>query len=277
MNLYSFYQILSLKEEKGMKNRKKFLRVTAVLLLAALLASLMSFPAFAGWEGGPGHWWWRNSNGSYPHGGAATIDGYKYVFDDNGYVVENKWTQMSSGKWYYSLEGGKVATDRWIGNYYVGSDGYMLTDTWTPDGYYVDSNGKWVESKGNKSGGSTNFDMSKYELICGTYDNRDQFGFSKDHRVDCTVTLSDSHAYMYFGLYDRTGTGYDLYDKYDPNGDNLELYPGSDSFHWTAKSQIRGDSFSLEYNGTDQIILHWRHPSWLGQKDIVFKRTGYGY
>ena len=29
--------------------------------------------------------------------------------------------------------------------YYFGNDGYMLADTWTPDGYYVDHNGAWVQ------------------------------------------------------------------------------------------------------------------------------------
>ena len=35
--------------------------------------------------------------------------------------------------------------NRWVGNYYVGADGAMLVSTSTPDGYYVDANGKWVE------------------------------------------------------------------------------------------------------------------------------------
>ena len=30
--------------------------------------------------------------------------------------------------------------------YYCGPDGAMLTNTWTPDGYYVDGNGIWVQN-----------------------------------------------------------------------------------------------------------------------------------
>ena len=37
-----------------------------------------------------------------------------------------------------------MVTDKWIGNYYLGSDGAMLTDTVTPDGYRVGSDGRWV-------------------------------------------------------------------------------------------------------------------------------------
>ena len=40
-----------------------------------------------------------------------------------------------------------MAESRWIGNYYVGADGAMLVSTVTPDGYYVDETGKWMEGK----------------------------------------------------------------------------------------------------------------------------------
>lgn len=34
--------------------------------------------------------------------------------------------------------------DKWIGDYYLGSDGAMLIGTVTPDGYSVDASGKWI-------------------------------------------------------------------------------------------------------------------------------------
>ena len=34
--------------------------------------------------------------------------------------------------------------DKWIGDYYLGTDGSMLTSTVTPDGYQVDASGKWI-------------------------------------------------------------------------------------------------------------------------------------
>lgn len=36
--------------------------------------------------------------------------------------------------------------DKWIGDYYLGSDGAMLIGTVTPDGYRVDASGKWIYS-----------------------------------------------------------------------------------------------------------------------------------
>ena len=42
-----------------------------------------------------------------------------------------------------------MVENRWIGNYYLGADGAMLVNTSTPDGYYVDATGKWVEGVRN--------------------------------------------------------------------------------------------------------------------------------
>lgn len=36
--------------------------------------------------------------------------------------------------------------DKWIGDYYLGSDGAMLTSIVTPAGYRVDASGKWIYS-----------------------------------------------------------------------------------------------------------------------------------
>lgn len=33
----------------------------------------------------------------------------------------------------------------WIGNYYLGENEAMLTNTTTPDGYMVDGSGAWVK------------------------------------------------------------------------------------------------------------------------------------
>ena len=43
---------------------------------------------------------------------------------------------MASSRWIYGKD------HKW---YYVGSDGVMLTNARTPDGYYVDANGVWVQ------------------------------------------------------------------------------------------------------------------------------------
>ena len=42
--------------------------------------------------------------------------------------------------------------------YYFGSDGYMLSNTTTPDGYYVGADGAWIESAVNEPVNNNNTD-----------------------------------------------------------------------------------------------------------------------
>lgn len=84
------------------------------------------------------YWWWvaqvtdnwvaptGNNNGTQHW--AGNDKGWWIVNPDGSYLV-NTWYQSSvSGKWYY-----------------MGSDGYMLVDTITPDGYAVGEDGAWVQ------------------------------------------------------------------------------------------------------------------------------------
>ena len=80
----------------------------------------------------------------------ALVDGKWYWFRTNGDMVRDQWIRGKDGKWYYLSADGSMASSRWIYGkdrkwYYVGSDGVMLTNTVTPDGYYVDANGVWVQ------------------------------------------------------------------------------------------------------------------------------------
>ena len=62
------------------------------------------------------------------------------------YVAEN-WL-YDNQKWYYFDHWGYMYRNAWINykgdSYYVGDDGAMWYNARTPDGYWVDSNGKWV-------------------------------------------------------------------------------------------------------------------------------------
>ncbi len=79
----------------------------------------------AQWKRNDRGWWYEEANGTYP---------------------TNTW-RLINGKWYYFDAVGYMAENHWIGNYYVGADGAMLASSWTPDGYYVDASGKWVEGR----------------------------------------------------------------------------------------------------------------------------------
>ena len=125
---------------------KKLLCSVSVVAVSAFLA-LPVMAADAQWKRNDKGWWYEEANGAYPTNQWKLINNKWYYFDNIGYMLEN----------------------RWVGNYYVGADGAMLVSTSTPDGYYVDATGKWVEgikrsvniskrsgtsSGGGRSGGS---------------------------------------------------------------------------------------------------------------------------
>ena len=120
---------------------KKLLCSVSVVAVSAFLA-LPVMAADAQWKRNDKGWWYEEANGAYPTNQWKLINNKWYYFDNIGYMLENHW----------------------VGNYYVGADGAMLVSTSTPDGYYVDATGKWVEGirktvniskrSGTSSGGS---------------------------------------------------------------------------------------------------------------------------
>ncbi|WP_313186918.1 hypothetical protein [Lacrimispora sp.] len=61
-----------------------------------------------------------------------------------------QWEPQSNGTWVFRQFTGGVLVDSWIESlteqgayYYVGTDGVMLINSRTPDGYNVDANGLW--------------------------------------------------------------------------------------------------------------------------------------
>lgn len=73
-------------------------------------------------------------------------DIYRYQNDDGSYVT-NSWYQDMDGKWYHFDANGMMQTSCWIGNYYLSASGEMLTDSFTPDDYYVGLDGAKKETQ----------------------------------------------------------------------------------------------------------------------------------
>ena len=159
----------------------------------------------ASWKRNNIGWWYENADGSYPQSEWKKINGSWYYFGNNGYMLESQWIgnyyvgsngamlvntttpdgyevdengkwieerqamwkknntgwwyenadgsypkdewKKINGSWYYFGNNGYMLESQWIGNYYVGSNGAMLVNTTTPDGYKVDENGKWIEER----------------------------------------------------------------------------------------------------------------------------------
>lgn len=107
-------------------------------------------PAASGssWIQRNGVWAYREANGALVRNARREINGKQYWFDENGNMLEG-WRQDGSGAWYYLTPGqGSLQTNTWLLYknqwYYLGSDGKMLTDSRTPDGYLVNKEGIWI-------------------------------------------------------------------------------------------------------------------------------------
>ena len=113
-------------------------KICAVLTLTAVLSAgaTVSAWAAAGWVQNNGQWQYQ---------------------DRDGYIVRNEWQKGADGKYRYLDSSGYIAVSTWIDDeYYVGSDGIMVTDSWlredcsseTDSGiawYYFDSRGQAVK------------------------------------------------------------------------------------------------------------------------------------
>ena len=103
-----------------------------------------------GWMKDGKVWYWLDpEDGEMADSGLAEIDGAPYFFHEWGGMASNWWYEAEDGSWRFFTGSGAMAVSRWVfwkGSwYYCGADGVMLTDTITPDGYYVDANGVWVK------------------------------------------------------------------------------------------------------------------------------------
>ena len=103
-------------------------------------------------------WWYKRADGSYPKNswGYEAYNGksYWYYFLDSGYMATG-WVDVNGSKYYLfpNSDGwkGRMLTGwQWIdGNcYYLDTqgqnEGALYKNTTTPDGYAVDSEGRWV-------------------------------------------------------------------------------------------------------------------------------------
>ncbi len=87
-------------------------KMVGKVLFGAAMAMMMTSTALAaGWQKNDTGWWWQNDDGSWP---------------------ANKW------EWLDGNNDGVAEC------YYFNESGYMLANTKTPDGYWVNENGAWV-------------------------------------------------------------------------------------------------------------------------------------
>ena len=121
-----------------------------------------------GWVQSGNNWYYYNNGslvvnkwiGNYwlgADGKMATnswVDNSRYYVGANGAWIkdakhpeEKKQGWVKEGTtWYYYNTDGTLARNKWVGNYWLGADGKMVTSAWVDNGrYYVDANGAWVK------------------------------------------------------------------------------------------------------------------------------------
>ena len=100
------------------------------------------------WINSSGRWWYRHADGSYTKSNWETIGGQNYYFDKDGWMVTG-WLKLNN-IWYYLNTSGARVSDGWywVGNqcYYFDKDGKMASDTWVGE-YYVNVSGAWEPGK----------------------------------------------------------------------------------------------------------------------------------
>ena len=77
-------------------------------------------------------------------------DNYKatYYFEESGQYVGGKWLELNGKKYHFQMDG-ILDTNKWIGNYYVKSDGSMARNEWFFDKnygsyFYLGVDGKYI-------------------------------------------------------------------------------------------------------------------------------------
>lgn len=110
-----------------------------------------------GWRYSPGGWWFQYNDGSWPSNGWHMIDYRWYLFDQGGHMLTGWYTDGNGYKFYLNpVDDGTLGSMRtgWQivdGKAYYfnamsdGSQGRLLVNTVTPDGYHVGADGAMVQ------------------------------------------------------------------------------------------------------------------------------------
>lgn len=117
------------------------------------------------------------------------------------------WEQQSNGTWVFRQYTGGVIVNSWIASlteqeayYYVGTDGVMLTNSKTPDGYSVDGNGVWRASAGTPEKGTKNGNSRGAEPNFADYTSSEEY-----YRDLAEWLLSDPADQRFADQYNYTG------------------------------------------------------------------------
>jgi glucan-binding YG repeat protein len=227
-----------------------------------------------GWENDGTGKKYKNTDGTYSQNIWQQIGGYWYRFDSNGHVIVG-WKQVGS-YWYYFEADGKMAHDKWVGNYYVNSDGQMVCKEWIKGKYYVGESGAYVKNAWQKIDGYWYwFDASGSAVVGWRQIGSDWYYFETDGKMAASKWVGDYYMKSggqmaqneWVGAYYMKSGGLMAKDEWVDNG---KYYVDSRGIYvkniW---KQIGGYWYYFEANG--RVAVGWKH---IGSDDYYFGEDG---
>ena len=212
---------------------KKYMSLIAITAVMVAGASMNCYAA--GWQHNQNGWWWQNEDASWPAASWQWLDG-------NGDGIAEC--------------------------YYFDSTGYMLAGTVTPDGFQVDSEGRWIvngmiqtKNVGGQSGGMGSVGSGGVGSTGGTTGSG-----NNPYQGNRTVT----------GRYDITSSGEALEDAYYTPLDHTDVTAINDPDKYC-------ELMNLYINGDDSLgsgdnwRVDWSKPvSESGQSNIYYYYNSFG-
>ncbi len=194
-------------------------------------------------------WWYRHGDGSYTKSGWEEINGKRYYFDAEGWMVTG-W-QWVDGKCYYLDDTGAMKADAWIGEYYVDADGVWVPGKKKQASWKL-SDGRWWYCHSDGS-----YTKSGWEFI-----NSKWYYFDAEGWMETGWILLDGYYYlessgaMHTGWLEEGGNKYYLNPKTDSNGSEGTMATGyrkidGEWYYFNKNQQPEG---ALTYTGVTAIM-----------------------
>ena len=115
--------------------------------------SIANGKRFTGWMKRSGNkYYYNRKNGAMFRNRWATGDKYTYYFNKSGVAIASQWLTQDGKKYYFlsnSTNGKRLAENRWILLLFQQKTGVLATNTWVGN-YYVNSKGQRVKASDSK-------------------------------------------------------------------------------------------------------------------------------
>ena len=175
-----------------------------------------------------------------------TSDGYYCGAD--GVYVRNAWIKYN-GNYYYMNANGLMTKNAWVKDYYLGADGVMKTNTFTPDGCYVGNDGAYYRNRWIKYENKYYYTNGAGLLVKNTWVKAYYLGADG---------VMKTNAFTPDGYYVGADGAYLRNQKIEVDGKEYYLNAAGK----VAKNQWVGDYF-IDMNG-NVVKNHWAGNYWCG-------------